>query len=329
MRTSTKQNLFMAGALACLQAGLALPAAAEDFPCSTLRWVVPYSAGGGLDWATRLISDGVSEKLGGVSIVIDNRPGATGAVGGKEAVKAAADGCTIMSITNSMVVNQAIKGADAIGFDLLTDFDPVVALATTPYFITANADLGVASLPELIAKAKETPNEIPYSTSGNTSLQALTYGSLKSLSGIEMIEIPYKGGGEMFADFLSGRVPLFLAYPYEVADYVAEGKVNYLAVTSAERHPLLPEVPTVAETLEGYEVTQTYGVVVPAGAPADVVATINSAIAETLTSEAVSTKLQTETSFVVEAGTPAEYGEMLTVNVSKFQTIATGLGLIN
>ncbi|WP_347099764.1 Bug family tripartite tricarboxylate transporter substrate binding protein [Sagittula stellata] len=324
-----KTKLITAGLLTALQAGIALPAAAQEFPCSTLRWVVPYSAGGGLDWATRLLTDGVSENLGGVSIVVDNRPGATGAVGGKEVVKADADGCTIMGITNSMVVNQAIKGPEAVGFDLTTDFDPVVALATTPYFITANADLGVTNLPELIEKAKETPNEIPYSTSGNTSLQALTYGLLKTQAGIEMIEIPYKGGGEMFADFLSGRVPLFLAYPYEVADYVEEGKVNYLAVTSAERHPLLPDVPTVAETLEGYEVTQTYGVVVPAGAPEDVVAMIHDAIVATLTTEDIADKLQSETSFVVEAGSSEEYGEMISNNVNKFQSVAKGLGLID
>ncbi|MFQ6755644.1 tripartite tricarboxylate transporter substrate binding protein [Cereibacter sphaeroides] len=326
MKITTKTMLLASAMTGLVVTGTA--ASAADFACSTLRWIVPYSAGGGLDWATRLVTEGVSQKLGGVAIVVDNRAGATGAVGGKEAMNAKADGCTILSTTSSMVVNQAVKGHEGVGFDLLTDFTPIVALASSPYFITANADLGVKTLPELLTKAKEKPNEIPYSTSGKESLQALTYGLLKSQAGVEMIEIPYKGGGEMFADFLSGRVPLFLAYPYEVKDYVAEGKANYLAVTSAERHSLLPEVPTVAETLPGFEILQTYGVVAPAGTPPEVVAKLNAAIGETLASEDVAKKLQSETSFVVKAGPPEAYGEMLKKDLEQFRSIASDLGLV-
>lgn len=328
MKAVLKVQLIFGTALAGILASLATTASAnEQIPCETLRWIVPFSAGGGVDWATRLVSGSLSERLGGVSVIIDNRPGATGAVGAKEALNAPADGCTIMSMTNSMLVNQVVKGTEETGFDLLTEFQPVVSLATTPYFITANADLGVTNLPELIALAKEKPGEIPYSTTGNASLQAMTYGLLSSLAGIEMIEIPYKGGGEMFADFLSGRVPLFLAYPYEVADYVKEGKVNYIAVTSPERHPLLPDVPAVAETLPGYEIMQTYGVITRAGAPADVVASINKAITESLNSEEVSGKLKSETSFLVNAGTPEAYGEKLASDAEKFKTIASDVGL--
>lgn len=329
MKMTTQAQAVLGGALACGLSSFSLTAAhAQDFACSSVRWIVPFSAGGGVDWATRLVSAGVSEDLG-VSVVIDNRPGATGAVGAKEALNAPADGCTIMSMTNSMLVNQMVKGVEATGFDLLKDFDPVVSMATTPYFITANTELGAKDLPDLIAKAKEKPEEISYSTTGSASLQAMTYGLLTSQAGIKMTEIPYKGGGEMFADFLSGRVPLFLAYPYEVADYVKDGKVNYIAVTSTERHPLLPDVPTVAETLPGFEIMQTYGVIVRARAPAEVVARLNKAIGTALNSEEVLSKLKSDTSFLVNADTPQAYGEKLASDAEKFKAIAANVGLAN
>ncbi|UNK40601.1 tripartite tricarboxylate transporter substrate binding protein (plasmid) [Shinella sp. H4-D48] len=304
----------------CL-ASFASPAQAEDFPCKSMQWIVPFSAGGGVDWMARVVVDELQKEHPGLTITVENRTGASGAIAAQALKAASADGCTVMSMSSSMLVAQAVIGAD-VGYDFETDFEPVINLASTPYFLTAWNSLGVKTLPELIAKAKEAPGTIPYPVSGQATLQAVVFAELSAAADISMIKVAYKGGGEMFADFLSGRVPLFLAFPYEVKQYIDGGEAFYLAVTSKERHPSLPDVPTVAETLPGYDIIQSYGVVAPKGVPANVVAILNNAIAKALHSETVAKKLQTETSFQVDAAGPEKFKALLKTQYVQYQAAA-------
>lgn len=312
MNAQFLKRSLLTGVLACIGLASAAPVAKSDeITCSEIRWIVPFAAGGGVDWLTRLVSDPLSQKLGGIPIIIENRAGASGAIGAQVLAKSPADGCHVMSMSSSMGVAQALLGSKAVGYDLLADFEPVINMATTPYFIAAHASLNVKSLPELLAAAKRRPGTIPYGTSGTASLQSVVYSEIERLSGAKLMEVAYKGGGEIYSDFLSGRVPLFLAFPYEVQTYVDEKKVDYVAVTSASRHPLLPNVPTVAETLPGYDITQDYGVVAPAGTPAPKVAALNHAIAEVLNSPAIKNKLQKDTSYLVDARSPEDFKKMM------------------
>ncbi len=305
-------------------ASIALPQRVEaaELKCKEIRWIVPFAPGGGVDWLTRLVVDPLSQRLNGMAIIIENRAGASGAIGAQVLARSAPDGCNVMSMSSSMAVAQALLGPKAVGYDLVKDFEPVINMASTPYFIAANASLNVKTFPELMAAAKAQPGKIPYGTSGTASMQALVYSQIQKLAGVKMVEVPYKGGGEMYSDFLSGRVPLFLAFPYEVQSYVDEKKVYYLAATSAKRHPLLPDVPTVAETLPGFDISNSYGVVAPAGAPKDVIAQLNREIAAVLHSSAIKEKLEKETSYLVDAQAPEIFRQQLASSYAYFLQFA-------
>lgn len=320
---SAKYTIAAAAAVICSISNVSF-VQAQEFPCKSMRWIVPFAAGGGVDWMARLVTEELQKKHPGLTIAVENRTGASGAIGAQALKSSTPDGCTVMSMSTSMVVAQAIDG-QAVGYDMQSDFDPIINLASTPYFITAWNTLGVKTLPELIKKAKEQPNKIPYPVSGQATLQAIVFGELSNGADIKMIKVAYKGGGEMFADFLSGRVPLFLAFPYEVKQYVDSGEAYYLAVTSKDRHPLLPNVPTVAETIPGYDVIQSYGVVAPKGVPAAVIERLNKDIAEVLRSKQLTDKLQAETSFQVDAGSAADFTKLLGEQMKNFKAAAAKL----
>ncbi|UNK39949.1 tripartite tricarboxylate transporter substrate binding protein (plasmid) [Shinella sp. H4-D48] len=322
MKTTLKYALPMLIGLTA-----AMPAIAADLACKNLRWIVPASAGGGQDWVSRLITDRLAKKLPDVTILVENRGGADGSVAAEALKSAPADGCTVMSISNSQLGAQAVRGAESFGFDLVKDAEPVAKLVSTPYFITAWDSLGVKSLPELIVKAKDAPNSIKFSTSGPASLQSFLYAKLNRQAGIEMIKVNYKGGGDMYADFISGRVPLFLAFPYEVKQYVEDGKAHMLSVSSAKRHPRYPDIPAVSETLPGFDLTQFYGVITRAGAPAQTVDVLSAAIADVLASEDVNKILVTETSYLVETGDREEFRTEIASIIQGFETTATEIGL--
>ena len=274
-------NMFrVVVALVALLAGL--EAGAQPYPSKPIRMYVAGAAGDGIDTVSRAIGQKLSETWG-QPVVVENRPGAGGGIAAAEATaKAAPDGYTLMmgnagnlSINPGLIAN--------LSYDPVKDFAPVSLAAVVPNLLVANPGLAANSVAELVLLAKAQPGRIHYASPGNGTGQHLGGELLKSMAGIDLVHVPYKGSGPGVTDLLSGQVQLMVVPLPVVLGHVRAGKLKALAVTSLRRSSVLPAVPTVAEAgLAGYDVSAWYGVVAPAGTPAEVVGRLNAEIMRVL-----------------------------------------------
>lgn len=252
-------------------------AVAEEYPHKPIRMIVGFPPGGGADIIARLVSEQLGGKLG-TQIVVDNRPGAGSSTATGIAAKADGDGYTIFFATASFTINPNLY--KRVPYDPIKDFVPISKVASSPFVVVARPSLQANTVKELLALAKSKPGQLNYSTGGNGSTGHLAGELLKSMAGVQIQHVPYKGLAPALADLLGGRVDLTMSSLPSCIAFLKSGKLKALAVTSAKRTPLLPSVATVAESgLDGYDVDQWYGVFAPRGTPPQIVNKLNIALA--------------------------------------------------
>lgn len=279
MRYSTSLKHIGHLALVCLGVWLspsgALAQADSGFPNKPITLVVTYPPGGGADAMARLIAPKMSEALG-QSVVVENRPGASGQIGAAAVAKAPADGYTLMLDASSFAVNPALY--PKLPYDSLKAFKPIGVIALFPNVVLVNAAFAPQNIADLIALAKRSKDAVAYASSGNGSAQHLAGALFESATGVDMVHIPYKGGGPALNDVLGGQVPLFFGNLASTLQHVQSGKLRALAVTSATRSPILAGVPSLAEAgVRGAEIYEWNAVFVPAGTPPAIVNRLSSA----------------------------------------------------
>jgi tripartite-type tricarboxylate transporter receptor subunit TctC len=270
-------------ALSCVTfaGAAAIPANAQSYPAKPVRMIVPFPAGGATDIVGRLIAQKLSEAFG-QQVIVDNRGGAGGTIGSDIAAKSPPDGYTMLLGTSS---THAVAPSlySKLPYDPVKDFSPVTLAATATILLAVHPSLPVRSVKELISLAKRQPNALSFASSGNGGISHLVGEQFKSMAGIDMLHVPYKGDTPALVDLVSGQVHLMFGTAVSFLPYVKAGRLNAVAVTNPKRSPVVPNVPTVAESgLPGFEALQWFGVFVPAGTPKDVVSRLHGEIIKLL-----------------------------------------------
>jgi tripartite-type tricarboxylate transporter receptor subunit TctC len=297
-------NALLAAALA---AGLGMQAAsAQDYPNRPITLVVPFPPGGSTTIVARIVADKMSEALG-QSIVVDNRGGAGGTIGSRAVSKSAPDGYTILlGYTGTLAIAPSLYGN--AGYDPRKDFAPIGRIGTAPNTLVVNPSTPVRSVAELIAYAKANPGKVNYGSAGIGTVSHVCGEYFNSAAGVTLAHIPYKGTGPAITDLLGGHIQMAFAPIPATHENAKSGKLRMLAVTSAVRSTLLPDVPTIAETaLPGFEAVLRYGLVAPPGTPAAIVARLNAALNAALADAGVRARLAIDGAEPLPS-TPAEYG---------------------
>lgn len=253
-------------------------ALAQSYPTGPVRVIVPFPAGGGVDTTGRLIGQKLTEALG-KQFVVDNRPGANGMIGSELAAKAPRDGYTLMVNGANFVTTPSLY--KKVSYDPIREFDPVSLVALAPNVLVVHPSLPVKSVRELAALARARPGQVNFAGSGSGSTPHLAAELFNTLANVKMVHVPYRGTGPAIAGLMSGEASVMFMPTTNAVPLVRSGRLRALAVTSAKRLTALPELATVAESgLKGYESSQWYGVLAPAGTPADILNTLNSHIAK-------------------------------------------------
>ena len=268
--------LVLGSLLACL----AHAQTSGNYPNKTITLVVTYPAGGGADAMARLIAPKMSEVLG-QSVVVENKPGAGGQIGAAAVAKAAPDGYTLMLDASSFAVNPSLY--PKLAYDPMRDFKPVGMVALFPNVVLVNAQFPVQNTADLISLAKKEKNSVAYASSGNGSAQHLAGALFESITGVDMVHVPYKGAAPALNDVIGGQVPVFFGNLASTLQHVQSGKLRALALTSTKRSSALPGVPTLSETgIKGAEIYEWNAVFVPAGTPQGVIGKIVMALQHAL-----------------------------------------------
>ncbi|SRR5216684_3802555 len=263
------------GTVLCLV--FSLVASAQDWPNKPIRWVVPYPPGGGTDVIARIMQNRMSEGLG-QPIVIENRGGAGGAVGTEVAARSAPDGYTFLFTLSSHTINPLLY---KLNYDVERDFAPVSLIVSVPQLIAANPATPYKTMKDVVAAAKAEPGKLSFASVGNGTPSHIAGELLKLKTGIELLHVPYKGGGPAVSDTIGGQVPLIFVTAAAAMSHVRAGKLHPLAVTTLKRSPGAPEIPTVAEALnlQDYEVDSWYAMFAPAKTPPAIIARMQREIA--------------------------------------------------
>lgn len=277
----------------CLSLASLAPAAAQGFPTKPVRVVIGFPAGGPLDQHARLLSDRLQAVLG-QPVIIDYKAGAGGTVGAQEVMKAPADGHTIMlANTGVMVINPALYGK--LPYATLKDFVPIARTAMQPLALLVNPQVPVKDLKEFIDYARARPGQVNFGSAGNGGISHLVPEMFKTATGLFMVHIPYRGSAPAFTDLMGGQVQFMAESIPQAAAYHKQGKVRALAVTSRQRNPALPDVPTVMETgIRNFEVVGFYGFLAPAGTPREVVAKLSDAFRQVLETPDIRNRMVTQ-----------------------------------
>ncbi len=255
----------------------AQPASAQDYPSRPVRLIVPFAPGGSADVFGRFIAQRLQESLG-QSVIVDNRPGAGSIIGTDAVAKAAPDGHTLLVMSNTHTVNESLLANKP--YQLLRDFVPVAPLNFSDLVLVAKPGLAANHPRELIALAKARPGAMSYASSGPGTPYHMAGELFKSMAGVFIVHIPYRGSAGARTDVLGGQVEMMFDAIPTMAEHVKSGKVKAIATTGQQRSPILPDVPTMAEAVSGYEATLWLGVLAPKGTPAAVVARLNAEIAK-------------------------------------------------
>jgi len=298
---------------------------AADWPTKPITLIVPFPPGGGADTVGRYYAEQLSAALG-QPVVVDNKPGAGTAIAAEAAAKANADGYTL-SLATAGQLTILPHLATNLRFDPLKDFAPVGVLASIPNVIAVNDNLQVDSLQELIAAAKARPGDITYSSCGNGTLCHLSGELFKNLSGTDLLHIPYAGSAPAITGLLGGQVDVAVDTLTILAPQIRAGKVTGLALSSTERSPLLPEVPTAAEAgLEGFVVSGWFGIVAPAATPAPVIERLSREIA-IIAASPLTTERFAENGITVENTTPEEFANIIQADYQRWAGVIAEAGV--
>jgi tripartite-type tricarboxylate transporter receptor subunit TctC len=303
--------------------GLALaisgPAQAQSWPSQNIRLVVPFPPGGSTDVLARRLAEGLRERLG-QTVIVENRGGAGGTIGSEFVAKSAPDGYTLlMGVTGSHGVAPSLY--PNLGYQPLRDFAPISLLVSAPLVLVVNPEVPAKTLQDFIALAKKEPDTLTYGTPGNGTSMHLTGVTFDLQAGTKLIHVPYKGSAGALTDLLSGQIKSMFGDLLVVLPQIRAGKINALAVTSKDRNPLLPDVPTMAEAgLPGFEVLSWQGLFAPAGTPPAVVERLSKEVRAVMESKDVKDFFAAQ-GFLVGASTPAEFTAFVGSEVKRWGEI--------
>ena len=313
MKTNRRSFLLAAGASV-----LANPAIADTYPSKPIRIVVPYSPGGGADTTARLLAPGLQEALG-QTIIVENRPGASGMIGDEAVAKAAPDGYTLLIGAFAHSVNPSLFAK--MPFKTPDDFAPISLLVTVPELLVITPSHPAKTVADLVALAKAQPGKLFYASSGNGSAQHLAAELFKLRTGTNIGHIPYKGGGQAVIDVAAGHVPFYFGNMSAALPQAQAGRVRALAVTSAERSPAAPDVPTLAEAgVKDCEISEWNTLIAPAGTPEPVIARLHDEVTKLMKSPALEKKFA-ELGETVVASTPQECAAFERAEMAKWAEV--------
>ena len=298
---------------------------AQAWPNRTIRLVVSYAPGGVTDFVARLIAQPLSETLG-QSVVVENKPGAAGMIGNEVVATSPPDGYTFLMYVDANAILPSIM--KHVPYDALKSFEPITVLGRGSHVILAHPSLPVRSLGELIAYAKKHPGELSYASPGPGSPQSLSVEAIKKASGINIVHIPYKGGGQAIADVASGQVKLGVLGMAPALPHIKSGKLIALAVTGGKRSPLLPDVPTVAEAaLPGFETVQWQGIAAPANTPAPIVNRIHGELVRIMGTPHVIERMASIGMDNSTSPTPADFRRLIEGDLERWPAIVKAAGI--
>ena len=290
-RAATRRSVLSALLAAVACCGTLQVMAQAAYPSKPIRFIVPYPAGGGTDIVARLVAQKMTQSMG-QPVVVENKPGASTLIGTEMLAKAPPDGYTLGLITDSHAINPSFFAK--LPYDSVKDFSPVSQLVFVPLVMVAHPSLNVKTLPELIAAAKARPGKINYASIGNGTPHNLSMEWVKSLAGIDMAHVPYKGVAPALTDLVAGQVDLMFTGSSSALPYVKSGKLVALAVSSAKRLDSFPDTPSVAEAaLPEFDFMTWYGTAVPAGTPKEITQRLSREIAQALAQPDVKERLAT------------------------------------
>jgi len=314
-------NRILALILACA----ALPALAQTYPTKPVRFIVPFAAGGGSDLVARTVAQKLTEALG-QTVVVDNRTGAAGSIGAELAAKSPPDGHTLLLGSNGpLAINPHLY--PKLPYDAVRDFAPVALVTVMPFLFVTHPALPVRSVKDLIALAKSRPGQLNYGSPGNGSTTHLANELLKSMTGISVTHVPYKGVAPAATDLISGQTQMMSGDFSTLLPHVKSGRMHALAVTSERRSSLLPGMPTIAESgVPGYEASGWFGVLVPAGTPATIVERLNNTIAKGLAAADARERLGA-LGGEVASGSPEQFAAHVRRESAKWGKVIRAIGL--
>jgi tripartite-type tricarboxylate transporter receptor subunit TctC len=294
---------------------------AQDYPTRPVRWIVPYPAGGATDIVARIIGQSLSERLG-QQFIIENKPGAGNNIGTEAVVHAAPDGYTVLLVNPANAINATLY--QKLSFNFIRDMVPVGGFMRVPNVMEVNPAVPANTVAEFIAYAKANPGKINWATSGNGTSVHLSGELFKMMTGVNMTHVPYRGSAPALTDMISGQVQVMFDNMPPSLPHIRAGKLRALAVTTAMRSDALPDVPTVGETVAGYEASAFFGMAVPKGTPAEVVEKLNKEINAALADPKIKARLA-ELGGMLTPGSPADFGKLVADETDKWaKVIKTG-----
>jgi tripartite-type tricarboxylate transporter receptor subunit TctC len=307
-------------ALALLVTCVGFSAHAEDYPARPIRIIVPFGAGGPADIAARLVGNVLQQSLG-QPIVVENHTGAGGVIGTQEVVKSAADGYTLLMMSNTQTANESLLSAAQRKYDLMRDLVPIAPLNYSDLVIVVNPSVPAKTLAEFIALAKSQPGKLNYASSGQGTPYHMAGELFKSMAGIDVVHVPYRNSGDARTGVISGQVQMMIDAVPTMAPNITEKQVRALATTGSKRSNVLPDVPTASEAgVPGYEATIWLGLMAPAGTPKPIIDKLAAAIADFVKKPEV-LKLWKQQGAVPMAMTPEEFDKFLRGDIAKWAEV--------
>jgi tripartite-type tricarboxylate transporter receptor subunit TctC len=322
MKLPRRQFLQLVAGAAALPA-VSRIARAQAYPSRPVRIIVGFAPGGATDIMARLMGQSLSERLG-QQFVIENRPGAASNVGTEAVVNAAPDGYTLLVVTSVNAINASLY--EKLNFNLIRDVVPVASIHREPFVMEANPSMPVKTVAEFIAHAKANPGKINMASAGIGSGNHISGELFKMMTGVNLVHVPYRGGGPALVDLLGGQVQVMFATMSSSIEYVRAGKLRALAVTTATRSPVLPDIPTVAEFVPGYESSFWTGVGAPRNTPAEIVDKLNKEMNATLADPKFKARLA-DLGGTALSGSPLDFGKFVADETEKWAKVVKFAGI--
>jgi len=314
MKLSHRRRFLHLAASAAALPAVARLAQAQAYPTRPVRIIVGLTAGSASDIVARLMGQWLSERLG-QPFVVENRPGAGTNIAAEAVVRAAPDGYTLLLAGSPNVINASLY--DKLSFDFVRDIAPVAAISREPNVVVVNPSVPTRTVPEFIAYAKTNPGRINMASAGNGTTSHLAGEMFKMMAGVDIVHVPYRGGGSALSDLLAGQVQVFFPPMVVPIEQVRVGKLRALAVTTATRSAALPDVPTVGEFVVGYEASVWFGLGVPKGTPAEIIDKLNLEINAALADPNTKARIAQSGGNAL-AGSPADFGKLIAEEIEKW-----------
>ena len=322
MKLLRREFLKLAAGVAAAPAFAQL-AAADDYPTRPVRIIAGFAAGGGVDVTARLIGQWLTDRLG-QSFVIENRPGAGGNIGTEAVVNAAPDGYTLLLATVPNAVNASLY--EKLSFNFIRDIVPVAGIIRVPMVILLNPSVPAATVAEFISYAKANPDKVNMASAGNGSAPHMAGELFKMMAGVNLVHVPYRGQGPALTDLLGGQVQVLFAATPGTTEYITTGKLRALAVTSASRAEMLPELRTVGDFVPGYEASQWYGIGAPSNTPVEIVDKLNKEINAAIADPAMKARFAAIGGEPIP-GSPAQFGKLISEETEKWGRVVRAAGI--